>query len=1132
MLEALGGSITSLVYDLSLEKATDNLADTLDRKQLFNKIEGYIKRYEEDILPGLDIDEHFEFTRVNQYIKNHLFDKVAACFNLPEIYQRESARRDLIEAVYSEAEADTDRKKRAVYYYIQMFLQIVEAHYLEKIDDHEWFLAGKTVEEALTFVKKYLKNTENKIVDAVQYHGSFAEYIDGIKPSPDNTNAFHYRNEILGFRGRESERQVLNEFIQANDALLWMAVTGSGGIGKSKLLYHFVKELKIYPKWKSVWIHPDNYEQIFRYNEWRYPCNLLMVVDYAGIMASEMGKWLKLLEQSRYRPDKMRFVFIEREGKGEENNVPLWYQNLRGSGEQTRCVERLGYKKYNGTPFLQLSALHRNQLEKIVVDYAKIYRKDLSDEQIKWILEKAEEIDRKQGNPRVLIVLFTADAVIQNREYKNWNIQQLINEIIKKYSEHWKKVLCRNDEKIFNALQEMLLFSTVTGSWEPGNKVPELFVNASSILCSLDSSDLEQLICEVNEEKQFEGKLNPLEPDLIGEYYVLDYWTKKKYDRNYLEKVFCELWEYPVYFAQFIDRCIQNYIKQDAFHFLFQNGMERFLPSENNERGILFFSMLLVNLIEKQEKAGAKESVRRLKKLSEKYEGNEEIVLTYAMGLFNLLNKQEEVGAEEKVRRLEELSEKHEGNAEIALAYAKGLFNLSNRQEEAGAEERVRRLEELSEKYKGNTEIALVYANGLVNLTNKQEEAGVEESVKRLEELSEKYEGNEKIALEYGQGLFNLSNKQEEAGAEESVRRLEELSEKYEENEEIALEYGKGLVNLSDKQEEVVAKENVRHLKKLCEKYEGNAEIALAYGYALVNLTNKQEEAGAEESVRCLKKLREKYEGNEEITLVYAQGLVNLTNKQEEAGAEESVRHLKKLSEKYEGNEEIAIVYAQGLVNLTNKQEEAGAKESVRCLEELSEKHEENEEIALEYANGLFNLSNKQDEAEAEESVRRLEELSEKHEGNKEIALEYAKGLFNLTNKQDKAGVEESVRCLEELSEKREENEEIALEYANGLVNLSNKQDEAEAEESVRRLEELSEKYEGNTEIALRYAMGLFNLTNKQDEAGAEDSIGRLKELSEKYEGNEEIAIVYAKKLVNLTYKQDGAGAEKKDING
>ncbi len=1047
MLEALGGSITSLVYDLSLEKATDNLADTLDRKQLFNKIEGYIKRYEEDILPGLDIDEHFEFTRVNQYIKNHLFDKVAACFNLPEIYQRESARRDLIEAVYSEAEADTDRKKRAVYYYIQMFLQIVEAHYLEKIDDHEWFLAGKTVEDALTFVKKYLKNTENKIVDAVQYHGSFAEYIDGIKPSPDNTNAFHYRNEILGFRGRESERQVLNEFIQADDALLWMAVTGSGGIGKSKLLYHFVKELKIYPKWKSVWIHPDNYEQIFRYNEWRYPCNLLIVVDYAGIMASEMGKWLKLLEQSSYRPDKMRFVFIEREGKGEENNVPLWYQNLRGSGEQTRCVERLGYKKYNGTPFLQLSGLHRNQLEKIVVDYAKIYRKVLSDEQIKWILEKAEEIDRKQGNPRVLIVLFTADAIIQNREYKNWNIQQLINEIIKKYRDHWKKVLCRNDEKIFNALQEMLVFSTATGSWEPGNKVPELFVNSSSILCSLDSSDLEQLICEVNEEKQFEGKLNPLEPDLIGEYYVLDYWTKKKYDRNYLEKVFCELWEYPVYFAQFIDHCIQNYIKLDAFHFLFQNGMERFWPPENNKLGILLFSMLLVNSIGKLGKAGAEESVSRLEELSEKHKGNIAIALAYAMGLFNLSNKQDEAGAEESVSRLEELSEKHKGNIAIASVYAMGLSNLSSEQDEAGARENVSRLKELSEKYEGNEEIAIAYAKGLANLTSKQDEAGARENVSRLRELSKRYEGNEEIAIAYANGLFNLSNRQDEAGARESVSRLKELSK----------------------------------------EYEGKAEIALRYADGLLNLTSKQDEAGARESVSCLKELSEKYEGNAEIILAYANGLFNLTSKQDKAGAEESVSCLKELSEKYEGNEEIATAYAKGLLDLTSKQDEA--EERVSHLRELSERYEGNAEIALRYANGLAILTCNQDEAGTEESVSCLKELSEKYVGDEEIATAYANGLFNLMCIQDEAGAEESVSCLKELYEKYKGNEEIAIAYANGLVNLTSKQDEAGARESVSRLKELGEKYKGNEKIALRYVMGLFNLitANKQEEAGAEE---------------------------------------------
>lgn len=491
MFESLAESMTSLLCDLSLEKATGNMEDKLKRKQLSNEIRKQITRYENEILPGLDGAEQFDFAGVNQYITKHLFDKIAACFNLPQRYQRECARRDLTEAVYDEAGADTIVRKKAVSCYLQTFLQIVEAYYLEKIEDRTWFLAGKTVDDAMDQVQKYLKKTESTIVDAVRYQGSFAEYIDGIKPESDNINAFHYRNELLKFRGREAELKMLREFIESDEELSWIAITGPGGAGKSKLLYYFVKEMGLNPEWKSVWIHAENCSRFLGFTVWRYPCNLLVVIDYAGTAASDVGKWLECLEQSTYHPDKMRFVFIEREGTGENGNVPLWYQNLKGSGKQARCVERLGWKKYNGTPFFQLPALEHDQLEKIIEDYARTRNKVLSDEQKKWILEKAEEIDRKQGNPRVLIVIFTVDAVLEGRGYTNWDIPHLINEIIKKYREHWEKVTCRNDEKIFSALSEMLMFTTATGAWAPDDKIPELFADSSSVLCSMDSADLE-----------------------------------------------------------------------------------------------------------------------------------------------------------------------------------------------------------------------------------------------------------------------------------------------------------------------------------------------------------------------------------------------------------------------------------------------------------------------------------------------------------------------------------------------------------------------------------------------------------------------------------------------------------------
>ncbi len=1037
MLKKIIDSMVSLISDLCTDDAVNALGEKLEQNHLADTVNEQMERYEKNVFPHLNEDEWFDLDKVNQYIKSYLFEKVTACFNLPELYQRECAKKNLIEAAYSASGADTANQKKAVYHYIQMFFQIIEACYLERIDGKDLFLAGKTVGEITSLIQEYIGKSENRIMDAVRYCNSFAEYIDGMKPPSDNNNAFHYRNELLKFRGRESELKMLNEFLEAEEALLWLAVTGDGGAGKSKLLYHFVKETDISLQWKSVWVHSENCEQFSRFPEWRYPYNLLFVIDYAGIAAADMGRWLERLERSNYRPNKMRFVFIEREGIEENLRTPLWFQNLVGSGEQARCVERLSYKKHNGTPFLELPPLERNQLEKVIENYAELNKKSLSDRQKAWILKKAEEIDNKRDSARVLIVLFTADAVLQGKEYKDWDIQYLISEIVDRYSRHWKEVLCCNNKTIFFALTEMLMFATAAGEWKIGDVLPEPFKSSSQTLCSMDADALEQMICEVNEEKKYEGKLKPLEPDLIGEYFVLNYWSKKRNDDDYLKRMFQVLWDSPWKFATFIDRCIQNYEKyRDTFPYLFQNGMEKLFPREKDEESVLVFAMLLVNLSSKQGEGEAKQSVSRLEGLSQRYEGDGEIGLAYGKGLFNLAFVQEEEGAKRSVGCLEGLSQRYEGNEEIALEYGKGLVNLITKQEEEGAKESVEHLGALSQKYEGNEEIVLTYGSGLVNLISNQEEGEAKESVSGLEALSRKYEGNEEIALTYGRGLFNLLCKQEEEGAKESASGLESLSQKYEGNEEIALLYGSGLFNL------------------LC----------------------KQEEEGAKESVSRLEALNRGHEGNEEIGLLYGSGLFNLSNKQEEEEAKESVECLKALSQRYEGNEEIGLLYGKGLVNLIIKQEEEEARESVACLEVLSQRYEGNEEIALEYGKGLFNLSCVQEEEEAKESVSRLEGLSQKYEGNEEIALEYGKGLFNLSYDQEEEEARKSVSRLEALSQRYEGNEEIALLYGKGLFNLIIKQEEKEAKESVSRLKALSQKYTGNKEIETLYELVLDNL--------------------------------------------------------
>ena len=51
----------------------------------------------------------------------------------------------------------------------------------------------------------------------------------------------HYLNEFCKFVGREKELVELNRFCSADKELLWWSLVGKGGIGKSRLVYQWLK---------------------------------------------------------------------------------------------------------------------------------------------------------------------------------------------------------------------------------------------------------------------------------------------------------------------------------------------------------------------------------------------------------------------------------------------------------------------------------------------------------------------------------------------------------------------------------------------------------------------------------------------------------------------------------------------------------------------------------------------------------------------------------------------------------------------------------------------------------------------------------------------------------------------------
>ena len=808
MLGFVKDNLVSLLTELPLEKGKQKAAERIDQEKLRRRVGEQMKKYKEDVFQHIGSAEDFDLENANQYIKEHLFDSVSACFNLDLKWQQEQARRSLMDSVQTAAgvKEGNSTRKSAVNQYVKIFLDIIEAYYLEKVDERDRFLAGKTIEEVERLLKEYISSSHGRIMEAIAYQGSFAEYIDGIQQASDNQKILHYRNKLLKFQGREQELQILRAFLRDEAAIAWMAVTGDGGSGKSKLLYQFTDEMEADTEWKTVWLHRDNCGSVLRFNGWAYPCNLLFVVDYAGAVADQIGRWIEMLDRNRRRPVKIRFVLLEREGIGREHGAeiePMWYQKLKGFGEQERAVQRREAICFAGAPFLKLERMDAVSLDKMIRDYASRNGRELDRETRKWILGKAAEIDKKREGIRPLIVLFTADAVMRDREYNKWDIPALIENILRRYEGnkairqggHWRETVCQGREDLFCALEEMLMFATAVSGWklEDSDELPEVFRASAEKILEMTADELKTFICAVNEDDEYNGVLQPLEPDLIGEFYVLEYWNQRRFQKEYFEKIKEVFWSesYTLPFAIFWERCIQNYCTENRFRVFFENGMERMEPKEDTGVAYDLFNMLLVVLIAYQENVDAEKTLDRLRELSEKREGNEEIAVVYAQGLFNLSCDQGEEKAEKTLDRLKELSEKREGNEEIALEYAKGLVNLINKQGEEKAEKTLDRLRELSEKREGNEEIALRYAKGLVNLINKQGEEKAEKTLDRLRELSEKRKENEEIILVYVKGLLALFLRQNidiEKGAK-ILREFCSTCEKYSEYSQISTFY-------------------------------------------------------------------------------------------------------------------------------------------------------------------------------------------------------------------------------------------------------------------------------------------------------------------------------------------------------
>lgn len=177
------------------------------------------------------------------------------------------------------------------------------------------------------------------------------------------TSAFgrmHFSNRFNDFVGRKSEIEELKEFIYCGSKFQWWSVIGNGGIGKSRLVFEVLKQMKL--SWFGFFSykHPD---EVMKFKPF---ADTVVVFDYVvgeeSKCADTIESYLEVFNESPY---KLRVLFIERV---QETND--WVKKINRSFESGN---RLIFESGKYADPLKLGKLPEEDEIKYVEKYLKTY---------------------------------------------------------------------------------------------------------------------------------------------------------------------------------------------------------------------------------------------------------------------------------------------------------------------------------------------------------------------------------------------------------------------------------------------------------------------------------------------------------------------------------------------------------------------------------------------------------------------------------------------------------------------------------------------------------------------------------------------------------------------------------------
>jgi len=363
----------------------------------------------------------------------------------------------------------------------------------------------------LSHLRNWARRIDSKLDDALALLRPRPRLFIPVLEQSNPADRLKYAAMRVGLHGRDPERALLDHFLKTDRQLAWWIVTGPGGMGKSRLALDCC--LRHQEDWDVGFLSEDSTHGWW--NDWTPDAPTLIVVDYLFRLAPDIAKAISKLEDHRRSlPHPVRFLLLEREARG-----PWWD---RFSAAQTGVSESHVRDARHKTPApeLDLPPLETSAIRETFHDvFAKSDPPRLtSDSDLDRLAEAFTKVDPKR---RPLFAAFAAEAVADTPTgagpLRAWSPDDLAEAVVRRERERRWRHIIPDDEKRWR-FENLILLATLT--------------RGLSLKDALAAESLGGLLPKRSEfadgaaYRALVGAgagdtLAPLEPDVVGEFFIL-----------------------------------------------------------------------------------------------------------------------------------------------------------------------------------------------------------------------------------------------------------------------------------------------------------------------------------------------------------------------------------------------------------------------------------------------------------------------------------------------------------------------------------------------------------------------------------------------------------------------------------